>query len=316
MIERPRDKAGDRYEYFTCSGRRRKRTTCTRSAILAGRIEEHIETTYGTNGLTPAEADRVREVLHQVFDQLEASSEDERKLLEAQKEKLEAERLKLVQAHYADAIPLDLLKSEQERIRVSLDKITARLDMMATTYASAREGLDEIVDLLTDLGDLYNRCEPAERRMLNRALFDRLIIDEDENVTHVPAEPAASVLTHVSSDVPAQVIAETNLPRHQAGQVSIFSTYVEAIEHCGNRRPRVERLVSAWNQGSCGDADPAGEADDPLIGESAEPKKRPRTRLTDEEVDAMRTARAQGISVNALARRFGVHRGTVWAKTR
>ena len=91
---------------------------------------------------------------------------------------------------------------------------------------------------------------------------------------------------------------------------------VEAIEHCGNRRPRVERLVSAWNQGSCGDADPAGEADDPLIGESAEPKKRPRTRLTDEEVDAMRTARAQGISVNALARRFGVHRGTVWAKTR
>jgi site-specific DNA recombinase len=53
-----------------------------------------------------------------------------------------------------------------------------------------------------------------------------------------------------------------------------------------------------------------------LIGESAEPKKRPRTRLTDEEVDAMRTARAQGISVNALARRFGVHRGTVWAKTR
>lgn len=57
-------------------------------------------------------------------------------------------------------------------------------------------------------------------------------------------------------------------------------------------------------------------ADDPLIGASAEPKKRPRTRLTDEEVDAMRKARAQGVSVTALARRFGVHRGTVWAKTR
>ena len=37
---------------------------------------------------------------------------------------------------------------------------------------------------------------------------------------------------------------------------------------------------------------------------------------SDEEVDAMRTARAQGVSVNALMRRFGVHRGTVWAKTR
>ena len=91
---------------------------------------------------------------------------------------------------------------------------------------------------------------------------------------------------------------------------------MEAMEHCGNRRPRVERLVSAWNQGIRADAEADGEADDPLIGASAEPKKRPRTRLTDEEVDAMRTARAQGVSVNALAHRFGVHRGTVWTKTR
>ena len=88
------------------------------------------------------------------------------------------------------------------------------------------------------------------------------------------------------------------------------------MERCGNRRPRVERLVSAWNQGTRDEADPAGEPDDPLIGASAEPKKRPRTRLTDEEVDAMRTARAQGVSVIVLARQFGVHRGTVWAKTR
>lgn len=87
------------------------------------------------------------------------------------------------------------------------------------------------------------------------------------------------------------------------------------MEHCGNRRPRVERLVSAWNQGIRGHAGSEGEADDPLIGTSAEPKKRPRTRLTDSEV-AIRTARERGVSVNALARQFGVHRATVWAKTR
>jgi predicted DNA-binding protein (UPF0251 family) len=92
--------------------------------------------------------------------------------------------------------------------------------------------------------------------------------------------------------------------------------HLDAMERCGNRRPRVERLVSAWNQGTRGDTDPAGERYDPLIGASAEPKKRPRTRLTDEEVDAMRTARAHEVGVNALARQFGVHRGTVWAKTR
>lgn len=100
------------------------------------------------------------------------------------------------------------------------------------------------------------------------------------------------------------------------GRGSSLVRAVGVMEHYGNRRPRVERLVSAWNQGNREDAEPVGEPDDPLIGASSEPSKRPRTRLTDSEVDAMRTARAQGVSVNALARQFGVHRGTIWAKTR
>lgn len=64
---------------------------------------------------------------------------------------------------------------------------------------------------------------------------------------------------------------------------------MKAMERCGNRRPRVEKLVSAWNQGTRDDAEVTGTADDPLIGAAAEPGKRPRTRLTDKEVDAMRT---------------------------
>ncbi|GGK40437.1 hypothetical protein GCM10007073_04030 [Micrococcus flavus] len=91
---------------------------------------------------------------------------------------------------------------------------------------------------------------------------------------------------------------------------------VDAMERCGNRRPRVERLVSAWNRGIRPDADGEGEADDALIGASAEPSKRPRPRLTDSEVDAMRTARERGVSVKVIAMQFGIHRGTVWAKTR
>ena len=94
------------------------------------------------------------------------------------------------------------------------------------------------------------------------------------------------------------------------------SNWVGVMEHYGNRRPRVERLVSAWNLGICEDPAPVGESDDPLIGAAAEPSRRPRTHLTDSEVDAMRTARASGVSVNALARQFGIHRGTVWARIR
>ncbi len=91
---------------------------------------------------------------------------------------------------------------------------------------------------------------------------------------------------------------------------------MDSIDHYGNRRLRVERLISAWNQGSGVAVESVGEPDDPLIAASTEPRRRTRTPLTEEEVDAMRTARANGISVTALSNRFGVHRGTVWVNTR
>lgn len=157
MIERPRDKQGDRYEYFTCAGRRRK-TGCTRSAILAERIEDRIEREYSRNGL-----------------------------------------------------------------------ITGRLDNLATTYSSAQAGLDQITDILTDVGELYSKCEPAERRILNRALFKQIIVDEDEQVTLDPAEPAATVIAHSHSSETTEPGLDTKQPRHQTGQVSNFSTYVELV---------------------------------------------------------------------------------------
>ena len=91
---------------------------------------------------------------------------------------------------------------------------------------------------------------------------------------------------------------------------------VDAMERCGNRRPRVERLVSAWNQGSGVAVESVGEPNGSVIAASAEPRRRTRTPLTEQEVDAMRTARAKDSSVTALAAQFGVHRATVWVKTR
>ena len=113
------------------------------------------------------------------------------------------------------------------RIRTSLDAINNRLDSLATTYHNAHEGLDQILGVLTDLGDLYSKCEPAERRILSRALFKRIVIDEDEHVTFLPAEPAAAVLAQEHRGETPQPDPDAKLPRHQAGQVSNFSLLVE-----------------------------------------------------------------------------------------
>ena len=76
----------------------------------------------------------------------------------------------------------------------------------------------------------------------------------------------------------------------------------------------VERLTAAWSRGAGGFHAPSdmGAAADGEV--TTEPRRRTRTPLTEEEVDAMRTAHDAGISVTTIARQFDVHRGTVWAK--
>jgi hypothetical protein len=76
----------------------------------------------------------------------------------------------------------------------------------------------------------------------------------------------------------------------------------------------VQRLVHARERGIPGDTDDGAEADDPLIGASVEPGRWTPTPLTPEEVDAIRTAYASGVSTVELARQYGVYRTTVWRK--
>jgi DNA invertase Pin-like site-specific DNA recombinase len=46
------------------------------------------------------------------------------------------------------------------------------------------------------------------------------------------------------------------------------------------------------------------------------PSRRTRTPLTDKEVEAIRTLRDEGESVLSIAKRFNVHRATVWEHTK
>lgn len=67
-------------------------------------------------------------------------------------------------------------------------------------------------------GAHLRRLLEAEQRILNRALFARTTIDIEENVPHDPVQTTARVLARTIIDAPAEVTAETKLPRRQAGK--------------------------------------------------------------------------------------------------
>lgn len=76
--------------------------------------------------------------------------------------------------------------------------------------ASDRQtGLDQLTEVLADLDD---KREPAERRIINRTLFNRITTDDEENTAYIPDETTASVLPHTSIDATGYSASNVDSP--------------------------------------------------------------------------------------------------------
>ncbi|MEA5154449.1 hypothetical protein [Raineyella sp.] len=114
----------------------------------------------------------------------------------------------------------------------------------------------------------------------------------------------------------ARSYKKRTLPCDHAGQSSIVFNLVDAAGLKPNTWQRFERLRSAWNQAKLGVGDTPLVPSECELGVVRTPRRRARTPLTARELDAIRTARANGESVVSISRRFGIHRMTVWTYTK
>jgi site-specific DNA recombinase len=112
--------SGIAYPYFICIGRRQKRSDCKQRAIRIEVAEQAIAAHYATVQLPEAELAQLRDYLGNELAKLRKDAEHERTTRHRRLGQLEGERKKLLDAHYADAIPLDLLKSEQDRLTAEI----------------------------------------------------------------------------------------------------------------------------------------------------------------------------------------------------
>ncbi|MBK6887815.1 MAG: recombinase family protein [Tetrasphaera sp.] len=191
-IARPRP--GQEYPYFVCIGRHQKTTSCERRAAPISLIEELVEVEYARIRLAPEQRQAIQSAVEDYIDRRRDDSEQEVRSLTRQRQRLLDERGKLLQAHYADAIPLDLMKSEQDRIGRQLDQIEGRLAAQATTTTIQKETLTRALDLLENCAQLYEHASDADRRILNQAIFTRIWV-YDETVTG-ELDDLLAMLTH------------------------------------------------------------------------------------------------------------------------
>lgn len=194
IIHNAKSRSGDRYPYFICSAKHNKRNDCKQKAVLIDEVASKIEELYDRLSFTSAFGELMQQWLGSQIEKLAEESKVELNRLKQQKDKLEREQRKLLQAHYADAIPLPLMKEEQGRIRGALSGIVSQMDAYQTEYDEIKKNMGYVFELLEDCGRTYRLADDFQRRCFNQAIFKRIMVQDDLTLEVEYAEPYDVIL--------------------------------------------------------------------------------------------------------------------------
>ena len=169
------------YEYFVCLGRHsKKQPQCLFRATLAEQIEDEIVRLYDRVALRPGQRAVLEPALQRQLSMLVAESTQRLTEAKTVRRRLERERDKLLQAHYADAIPLEVLKREQSRISRELRGVERQMTGLEGEMTERQVLVGQALDIAQHMATAYRQAPEHIRRMLNQVLFDKVYITPDD----------------------------------------------------------------------------------------------------------------------------------------
>ena len=166
--------------------------------------------------LSPPRRGEPSKNLHDELDRLHTAIHQHTKDLTRQQGALKAQQTKLLQAHCAGAIPLDLLKTEQTRITRELAAITKELHSLTSNHHAVKHHLTQALDLLQDCHHLYTRAPAPLKKLLNTIFFDHTTVnpqDDDAPQPHRTATPhPAPPFNHLTNPALIHVATHAKAP--------------------------------------------------------------------------------------------------------
>ncbi len=188
-VSNSRSHTGLVYDYFYCIGRQHDRRSCTHGFIRLSIVEKRVEDHYRSIQLSPARIIEISDHLSMALSARRSAAEKAEHALEVRISRLTSERKKLLELHYAEALPVDLFRAEQERISRELEKAKAQLASVSLAFDEIAQNTTRALELAKDCHAAYAAADPNVRRLFNQAFFEKLYVHDDGEVTHDLAEP-------------------------------------------------------------------------------------------------------------------------------
>ena len=188
IIQFSKSKSGNYYKYFTCAGRHGKRNNCTQKSVLVEDVEEKVTELMNTVSFESDSRclieNRLLEGIRKITDEFAT----EKREMELEKTRCERKQRKLLEAHYADAIPLELFKEEQRSLAEAISDINRRIEIHTEDCNDSEKRLKSALEILEKCGEYYSGAPDRMKKALCRKLFKRIQvhISEDGNARVVP----------------------------------------------------------------------------------------------------------------------------------
>jgi site-specific DNA recombinase len=120
---------------------------------------------------------------------------------------LQDEQQKLVQLYYRGGVSEEVLQAEQQRIEHERTTARSWIEDASHEAEDVQEALEDALTIAGQCHDVYVVAEPTLRRMMNQAIFDRLLVRTDEDIEH----DLAPAFEHLARLTDAPRLDETGL---------------------------------------------------------------------------------------------------------
>lgn len=246
-----RGRRGGSYRYFVC-GTRHSGEQCEQPYLAEDRVEEAVARYYAsTVRFDAARLAKLEAELSGAFRHIIEYRDRQVASERVQVGRLEGERRRLLDAHLAGAVPLDLFSEKQREIAAKLTRVQDTIAAAERSNEAAMDGLELARKLLHKAGDAYREADSLAQRAWNQAFFTRLFLksDDDGDPQVVSAEltdPFAQLLSEDLAEAVAGVQGAS--PAALAAGGSNVDQIVDAGGTRPNRRARVEALRSALRE--------------------------------------------------------------------
>ncbi|GGO97744.1 recombinase family protein [Actinomyces gaoshouyii] len=190
----------NRYDDTALGRHSKKQPDCTFHATLVTDIEQAVSRLYDRIHLDPTRRQQLQSALQHQLTSLTQQTTEQLQDYTTHRQQLERQRHKLLQAHYADAIDLDTLKTEQTRITRELTTIQRRQAALSQDLTDTQHLIRQARDLAQHAATAYHGTPDHLRRLLNQTLFDKIYITTNQDASHLTTTathqpPFDSILT-------------------------------------------------------------------------------------------------------------------------